>query len=103
MRVRGHRRNADVIRNLNNRKRRKNDTDHQARCLCGDQQSVVVDRLRHEVGQVCQRVDADKAIGGQVMKTHYAVALAMLAGIGIGAAAVQTLHAQVKPAALLHH
>ena len=31
------------------------------------------------------------------MKTHYAVALATLAGIGIGAAAVQTLHAQVKP------
>jgi len=31
------------------------------------------------------------------MKTRYAVALAMLAGIGIGAAAVQTLHAQVKP------
>ena len=31
------------------------------------------------------------------MKTQYTVALAMLAGIGIGAAAVQSLHAQAKP------
>ena len=33
------------------------------------------------------------------MKTHYTVGLAMLAGIGIGAVAVQTLHAQAKPPA----
>jgi len=31
------------------------------------------------------------------MKTYYKVTLAMLAGIGIGAAAVHTLHAQAKP------
>jgi uncharacterized protein (DUF1330 family) len=31
------------------------------------------------------------------MKTHYAVALAMVAGFGVGAGAVQTLHAQAKP------
>ena len=31
------------------------------------------------------------------MKTYYTVTLAMLGGIGIGAAAVQTLHAQAKP------
>ena len=31
------------------------------------------------------------------MKTHYTVALAMLAGVGLGAAAVQGLHAQAKP------
>ncbi|MGO8914967.1 MAG: DUF1330 domain-containing protein [Stellaceae bacterium] len=31
------------------------------------------------------------------MKTQYTVALTMLAGIGIGAAAVQGLHAQAKP------
>ena len=31
------------------------------------------------------------------MKTQYTVALAMLAGVGIGAAAVQGLHAQAKP------
>jgi len=31
------------------------------------------------------------------MKTYYTVTLAMLAGIGIGAAAVQSLHAQAKP------
>lgn len=31
------------------------------------------------------------------MKTHYTVALAMLAGVGLGAAAVQGLHAQGKP------
>ena len=31
------------------------------------------------------------------MKTYYAVGLSMLTGIGIGAIAVQTLHAQAKP------
>lgn len=33
------------------------------------------------------------------MKTHYTVALAMLTGIGVGAIAVQGLHAQAKPPA----
>jgi uncharacterized protein (DUF1330 family) len=31
------------------------------------------------------------------MKTSYTVALSVLAGIGVGVAAVQTLHAQAKP------
>jgi uncharacterized protein (DUF1330 family) len=31
------------------------------------------------------------------MKTHYTVALAMFAGFGLGAVAVQGLHAQAKP------
>ena len=31
------------------------------------------------------------------MKTYYTVGLSMLAGIGVGAVAVQTLHAQAKP------
>ena len=31
------------------------------------------------------------------MKTHYIVGLSMLAGIGVGVIAVQTLHAQAKP------
>jgi uncharacterized protein (DUF1330 family) len=31
------------------------------------------------------------------MKTHYVVALSILTGIVIGAAAIQTLHAQAKP------
>ena len=31
------------------------------------------------------------------MKTHYSVTLAMLAGFGLGAVAVQGLHAQAKP------
>ena len=35
------------------------------------------------------------------MKTQYSVPLALIAGIGIGAAAVQTLHAQAKPKAYL--
>ena len=35
------------------------------------------------------------------MNTRYSVPLAMLAGIAIGAAAVQTLHAQAKPKAYL--
>jgi uncharacterized protein (DUF1330 family) len=33
------------------------------------------------------------------MKTHYTVAFAMLAGFGLGAVAVQGLHAQAKPKA----
>jgi Domain of unknown function (DUF1330) len=33
----------------------------------------------------------------EVMKTQYTVALAMLTGVGIGAVAVQGLHAQAKP------
>ena len=33
----------------------------------------------------------------EVMKTHYTVGLSMLAGIGISAVAMQTLHAQGKP------
>jgi uncharacterized protein (DUF1330 family) len=33
------------------------------------------------------------------MKTHYAVTLSLLAGIGVGAAAIQSLHAQAKPPA----
>jgi len=33
------------------------------------------------------------------MKTHYAIALSMLAGITLGAAAFQALHAQAKPPA----
>ena len=35
------------------------------------------------------------------MKTQYAVALAMLAGIGFGGAAIQGLHAQAKPPAIV--
>jgi quercetin dioxygenase-like cupin family protein len=35
-----------------------------------------------------------QAIGEDAMKTHYTVAFAMLAGIGVGAVAVQGLHAQ---------
>jgi uncharacterized protein (DUF1330 family) len=37
--------------------------------------------------------------GSTVMKTQYTVALAMFAGFGLGAVAVQGLHAQVKPKA----
>ena len=35
------------------------------------------------------------------MKTRYTVALSMLAGIGLGAVAVQGIHAQGKPPAYL--
>jgi len=34
-----------------------------------------------------------------VMKTHYTVAVSLLAGLAVGAAAMQALHAQAKPAA----
>jgi uncharacterized protein (DUF1330 family) len=33
------------------------------------------------------------------VKTHYAIALALLTGVGLGAAAIQVLHAQAKPPA----
>ena len=33
------------------------------------------------------------------MKTYYAVALSMLAGVALGGAAIQSLHAQAKPKA----
>src|SRR3979490_2377494 len=33
------------------------------------------------------------------MKTHYTIALSLLAGVAVGAAAVQALHAQAKPPA----
>jgi hypothetical protein len=36
-----------------------------------------------------------------VMKMQFAVPFALVAGIGIGGAAVQTLHAQTKPKAYL--
>jgi uncharacterized protein (DUF1330 family) len=36
-------------------------------------------------------------IGSKVMKTQCTVALSMLAGAALGAAAIQTLHAQAKP------
>jgi hypothetical protein len=35
----------------------------------------------------------------KAMKTHYTVALSICAGLAIGAAAVQALHAQAKPPA----
>jgi uncharacterized protein (DUF1330 family) len=35
----------------------------------------------------------------ETMKTRYTVALSILAGVAVGAAAVQTLHAQAKPPA----
>jgi uncharacterized protein (DUF1330 family) len=35
----------------------------------------------------------------EAMKTRYAVALSILAGVAVGAAAVQALHAQAKPPA----
>ena len=35
------------------------------------------------------------------MKTRYTVALAMLAGVGVGGAAIQVLHAQAKPPAIV--
>jgi uncharacterized protein (DUF1330 family) len=34
---------------------------------------------------------------GVVMKTYYAVGLGMLAGFGLGAIAIQSIHAQAKP------
>jgi uncharacterized protein (DUF1330 family) len=38
-----------------------------------------------------------REFGEGLMKTQYAVAAAFVAGIGVGAAALQTLHAQAKP------
>jgi uncharacterized protein (DUF1330 family) len=43
--------------------------------------------------------DARRAIGRNIVKTHYTVALSMVAGVAIGAAAINGLHAQAKPPA----
>src|SRR5437667_4765839 len=40
---------------------------------------------------------AVNSTGRNAMKTHYTVVLAMAAGFGLGAVAVQGLHAQAKP------
>jgi uncharacterized protein (DUF1330 family) len=42
-------------------------------------------------------VDLSTGNWEEPMKTHYTVALAMLTGVGVGAVAVQGLHAQAKP------
>src|ERR1700687_2530927 len=41
--------------------------------------------------------DARRATGRNTMKTHYTVALSMVAGAALGAPAIQGLHAQAKP------
>jgi uncharacterized protein (DUF1330 family) len=43
--------------------------------------------------------DRWRIIGRKIMKTKNALALAMLAGIGLGAVAIQSLHAQATPKA----
>src|SRR5436190_18312736 len=40
-----------------------------------------------------------RRLGGSTMKTKHTVAIALLAGVAIGAIAVQGLHAQAKPPA----
>jgi hypothetical protein len=45
----------------------------------------------------CTRGEYCNDIWRKVMKTQYTVTLAMLAGFGLGAVAVQGLHAQTKP------
>jgi uncharacterized protein (DUF1330 family) len=45
------------------------------------------------------RADHRLAGRGKIMKIHYAVALATFAGFGLGAIAVQGLHAQARPPA----
>jgi uncharacterized protein (DUF1330 family) len=43
--------------------------------------------------------DDRQILGRSLMKTRYAVTLAMLAGVAIGAVAIEGLHAQAKPKA----
>jgi uncharacterized protein (DUF1330 family) len=40
-------------------------------------------------------------LGGPIMKTPYVVAISLIAGTALGAAAIQGLHAQAKPKAYL--
>jgi uncharacterized protein (DUF1330 family) len=52
------------------------------------------------VQRLCPRALFERthiATGSTIMKTHYTVALAMFAGFGLGAVAVQGIHAQAKP------
>jgi uncharacterized protein (DUF1330 family) len=52
--------------------------------------------LAYRLRGSCSRLAAQNQQGGASMKTHYTVALAMAAGFGLGAVAVQGLHAQGK-------
>jgi uncharacterized protein (DUF1330 family) len=49
------------------------------------------------VSDGCRVGDVEKQDREEVMKTYYVVAVSMLAGIAVGAAAMQTLHAQGTP------
>ena len=51
---------------------------------------------RASARQAATRFDAEEPQGA-IMKTHYIVGLALLAGFALGASAVQKLHAQSKP------
>src|SRR5262249_40656258 len=74
-----------------------------AKGYSGASQSFLFARLtyaKHDLksaGRWCSASDE----WGDIMKTRYAVALSMIAGIAIGAAAIQGLHAQAKPKAYL--
>jgi uncharacterized protein (DUF1330 family) len=57
--------------------------------------------LAYRLRGSCSRLAAQNQQGGASMKTHYTVALAMAAGCGLGAVAVQGLHAQAKPPVFL--
>src|SRR5262249_990173 len=52
------------------------------------------DHMRAAVGAQCRARDVH---GRTTMKTHATIALAILAGAGLGAGAVQVLHAQAQP------
>jgi uncharacterized protein (DUF1330 family) len=56
-----------------------------------DDRRVVGGRLKEQTAVACNPTREE------VMKTKYTMTLAMFAGFGLGAVAVQTLHAQGKP------
>jgi uncharacterized protein (DUF1330 family) len=70
-------------------------------CPRRDNSKIAALRLQGRSAPLSARaiLRAPIATGRKIMKTHYTVALAMFAGIAIGAVAVQGLHAQSKPKA----
>jgi uncharacterized protein (DUF1330 family) len=55
--------------------------------------------VKRTVSQITHQWGARETIGSISMKTHHAVALAMVAGILIGGLVVQGIHAQARPPA----
>jgi uncharacterized protein (DUF1330 family) len=69
--------------------------------LGGRQKAYHLTKINALTRFLCIRLFNFSPTARNAMKTQYMIALGMLAGVGLGAAAVQGLHAQAKPPAYL--